>query len=544
MKQSIRSIGVIDKCVTLLGTLERRPATLREIVESTGMARATAYRLLAALETHGFVRRGDDGRFMLGARLIRMGEAALRQVPWVEAARPALERLRDLTGESVQLYLRDGDVRVCVAALESPHGLRTIVPLGAALTMQKGSAAKVLRGEREVLERGWAESVGEREPGVASVSAPVMHDGKVVAAVSVSGPVERTGTRPGERYAEHVVAAAREIERAVGLSGASHGESGRSAKHRVAAVDVGTNSIHMLVADVDDLGRITVLDRRRKVVRLGESGGEFREISAEAADRAVRALCEFARAARAMGAEVRAVATSAVREAENREWFCRRCEEEAGVSLRVIDGREEGRLIDLGVRATLEVGALRRLTFDIGGGSTELVVADRDELLLVESVKVGAIRVTRRFGLDDRVDDEKLSRARRYVSDQLEPALRAVSRFDWDVAVATSGTARSVASVALAARGAEVADLNGVVVSAEEILEAVGILCSARTSSERAEIAGLDRSRSDIIVGGALVMEAIVEKLDLESVMLSSGALREGVLVDAVAEFASAGVHG
>jgi DNA-binding IclR family transcriptional regulator len=123
--------------------------------------------------------------------------------------------LRDQTGESAQLYVPDGDTRVCLVSLESPHSLRTIVPVGAALPMDRGSAGHVLAGDPEVLKRGWVQSVEEREKGVASVSAPVMQDGKVLAAVSVSGPVDRTSRQPGKRYAAAVVEAARAVERAL-----------------------------------------------------------------------------------------------------------------------------------------------------------------------------------------------------------------------------------------------------------------------------------------------------------------------------------------
>jgi DNA-binding IclR family transcriptional regulator len=162
------------------------------------------------------VRRDADGRFGLGHRLAALARAARGSVPLAEAAAPALAELRRTTGESVQLYVRDGDRRVCVAALESPHGLRTIVAVGASLPLEKGSAGRVLREDAAALARGFAESVGEREPGVASVSAPVRDaDGRIVAAVSVSGPIERTSRAPGRRYAKEVVRAARKIERAI-----------------------------------------------------------------------------------------------------------------------------------------------------------------------------------------------------------------------------------------------------------------------------------------------------------------------------------------
>ncbi len=180
----------------------------------TGFPRATTYRLATALESHGLVRRDADGRFALGLGLVALGRAAAHGLGLPEVARPALEALRDATGESAQLYVRDGDRRVCVEALESPHGLRTIVPLGAALPLDAGSAGRILRGEPDALKRGWAESVAEREAGVASVSAPVRaHDGTVIAAVSVSGPIERTTRQPGKKYAAAVVEAAARIER-------------------------------------------------------------------------------------------------------------------------------------------------------------------------------------------------------------------------------------------------------------------------------------------------------------------------------------------
>jgi DNA-binding IclR family transcriptional regulator len=203
---SVSGIGVLDKAVLVLDALEGGPLTLADLVDATGLPRATAHRLAAALEVHGFVGRDGDGRYEPGPRLSTLGLPLL--------ARPALEELREATGESVQLYVRRGERRLCVDALESPHGLRTIVPVGALLPLDAGSAGKVLRGDAAAAKRGWAESVEERQRGVASVSAPVYEDGRVVAAVSVSGPIDRTTRTPGRRYAEAVVEAARAVERA------------------------------------------------------------------------------------------------------------------------------------------------------------------------------------------------------------------------------------------------------------------------------------------------------------------------------------------
>ena len=212
-------MGTFDKAVAVLDALADEPLALAGLVDATGLPRATAHRLATALEAHGLVRRTEDGRFALGLRLVALGRAAADQLPLADVARPALAELRDATEESVQLYVRDGDRRVCLAALESPHGLRTIVAMGAALPLDRGSAGRVLRGEDgEGADHGWVASVAEREAGVASVSAPVRAaDGAVVAAVSVSGPIERTGTDPGARYGAAVVRAASAIEAAAGL---------------------------------------------------------------------------------------------------------------------------------------------------------------------------------------------------------------------------------------------------------------------------------------------------------------------------------------
>jgi DNA-binding IclR family transcriptional regulator len=204
---------VVDKAVGVLHALERGPQSLAELVAATSLTRATAHRLAVALEAHGLVRRDEDGRFTLGLRLIGLGHAAAEAVPgWLDA-RPALARLQEQTGESVQLYVRDRDVRVCVESLEAPHELRTIVPVGARLPLDRGSGGRVLR---DGAASGWVESVEERQAGVASVSAPVLDPlGRVVAAVSVSGPVDRTSRTPGRRYGAAVAEAARRISRSL-----------------------------------------------------------------------------------------------------------------------------------------------------------------------------------------------------------------------------------------------------------------------------------------------------------------------------------------
>jgi DNA-binding IclR family transcriptional regulator len=207
VEQRVSGVGVLDKSMVVLDAVVRAgPSSLASLVESTGFSRATAHRLAVALETHGLLRRDAAGRFALGLRLVGLGRDAADGWPLQERAEPVLAGLRDDTGESVQLYVRDGDDRLCVASLESPHELRTMVALGARLPLALGSAGTVLRGE---VPPGatWVESVEERAPGVASVSAGAEVGGELVA-ISVSGPIERTTRTPGERYGPLVAAAA------------------------------------------------------------------------------------------------------------------------------------------------------------------------------------------------------------------------------------------------------------------------------------------------------------------------------------------------
>lgn len=224
-------VGVLDKAAVVLGALEAGPSTLAQLVASTGLARPTAHRLAVALEYHRLVARDLQGRFVLGPRMAELASAA-GEDRLLAAAGPVLAALRDHTGESAQLFRRQGDQRICVAAAERPVGLRDSIPVGSSLSMRAGSAAQILLAWEEpdrlhrglqgakfnatalsgVRRRGWAQSVGEREAGVASVSAPVRGpSGRVIASVSISGPIERLSRQPGRLHAPSVVAGANKL---------------------------------------------------------------------------------------------------------------------------------------------------------------------------------------------------------------------------------------------------------------------------------------------------------------------------------------------
>ena len=228
-------VGVLDKTVKILDALESGPATLGQLVNETGLARPTAHRLAIALERHRFVIRDQHGRFVLGSRFAELAAAA-GEDRLLTASGPILQTLLDRTGESAQIYRRQGDQRVCIAAVERASGLRDSIPVGALLSMEAGSAAQILlawedserlhQGLRHakftaaklaaVRKRGWAESVNERGDGVCSISAPIRNpSGQVIAAISISGPTGRMGTTPGRRYAPLVMAAGKYLTEAL-----------------------------------------------------------------------------------------------------------------------------------------------------------------------------------------------------------------------------------------------------------------------------------------------------------------------------------------
>jgi DNA-binding IclR family transcriptional regulator len=241
-------VGVLDRCVTLLDLLASGPQSLRSLADASKLPRPTVHRLLMALAAHRLVARDTSAgatatEFRLGPRLTELAAVAGPELDLAGLAGPVLDRLHRATGESVQLYVRSGDQRLCIAARDAGTGLRDSVPVGALLPLGAGSGGKVLlawssgrdgrpattqsrqapawQTEAELAQselaavrrRGWAASVAEREPGVASVSAPVLKDSALLAALCVSGPVSRLGTDPGRTLSGPVVEAAAELSR-------------------------------------------------------------------------------------------------------------------------------------------------------------------------------------------------------------------------------------------------------------------------------------------------------------------------------------------
>jgi exopolyphosphatase / guanosine-5'-triphosphate,3'-diphosphate pyrophosphatase len=270
----------------------------------------------------------------------------------------------------------------------------------------------------------------------------------------------------------------------------------------LAALDIGTNSLHLVVA-------------------------------AEAIERCVAALQRMRRIADSYDATMRAVATSAVREAANANDFLHRARDEAGVDIEVISGVEEARLIQLGVLQAVPVFDERLLLVDIGGGSTELLLGERGETIAARSFKLGAVRSTDRFFPGGTVTPRAVRACRDYARGILSHFQHDVSEHGFDVAVASSGTAEAIARMAHAANDAEpLRTYNRFEFTSGELADVVSILIGHRTAAARARVRGLESGRADIIVAGALILETVATTFGVERFTFSEGALRDGVLLD------------
>jgi exopolyphosphatase / guanosine-5'-triphosphate,3'-diphosphate pyrophosphatase len=302
----------------------------------------------------------------------------------------------------------------------------------------------------------------------------------------------------------------------------------------LAAVDIGTNSVHLVVARVDH-DRIEVVEREREMVRLGSSASDMKRLSPAAITRGIEALVRFGQVAAIHGATMRAVATSAVREAENRAVFIERARAE-GIDVEVISGFEEARLIHLGVLQAVQVFDQRVAVCDIGGGSTELVVGSQGDILAARSLKIGAIRLTRRYFAKPKLSTGAVEACRRDIRAAVAPAVRELERSGFDVFVGSSGTIGAVCGIVAARRagtdGTVPRTLNNMTVSRDDIDGVVRRLAKATTVKERARTPGLDPRRADIILAGALILEQIVRALGADELTFSDYALREGVLLD------------
>ena len=305
---------------------------------------------------------------------------------------------------------------------------------------------------------------------------------------------------------------------------------------RVAAIDIGSNSIHMVVAQVESDGRFHVLDRAKEMVRLGRRTLSSGRLSAEAIHAGVRTLSVFRTLAERQGVtRFQAVATSAVREATNGGDFIQRLHDEIGLRVKVIPGREEARLIYLGVRHAIDLRGEYTLIMDAGGGSVEFILSDGDKPVALHSLKLGVARLCERFLDGGKPNPKALADMEAHIDAQVDTMLPGLLEHPIRRVVATSGTVLNVVTIAGFERGQPPnGHLNNYTVSADEIAR-VRRLVSRANREERLRIRGLDTKRVDLIIAGAVLADQVMRRVHAESMVACTWSLREGVLLDYIA---------
>ena len=306
---------------------------------------------------------------------------------------------------------------------------------------------------------------------------------------------------------------------------------------RVAAIDIGTNSTHLLVASVDTTLRTFSIEQAEKsTTRLGERDPETGELTAAAMQRCYDTLRRFRDLANSHQVEqIVTAATSAVREAPNGRDFLQKIQDGLGLEVDLVSGPEEARLIYLGVLSGMSFGDRPHLLLDIGGGSTELILADGRDARALTSTRVGAVRLQRDFVKDDPIPPQRRSFLQAFIQGSLEPAVDKVHRRikpgEIPVLVATSGTAMAIGAIAASEDDRPPLKLHGYRVSRQRLDRVVDKLVTM-TPVQRRDLSPINDRRAEIIVPGALILQTTMQMLGVEELVLSERALREGLIVD------------
>jgi exopolyphosphatase/guanosine-5'-triphosphate,3'-diphosphate pyrophosphatase len=303
------------------------------------------------------------------------------------------------------------------------------------------------------------------------------------------------------------------------------------------AIDVGTNSIHLIVVECDSLYDTSrIVHKAREMVRLGSNDAlERGRLAPKAMARGVEAIVRFVETARARGAElIRAVATSAVREAENGRAFQAQVETRTGIVLEILDAAEEARLIHLGVATGFPIYDRIACIIDIGGGSTEFIVADGDRPYMLDSVKLGSLRLYDAF-LRDALDPVRAARGLNlYIRDALAGLVQRVRQYQVDFCIGTSGTIMGLAAVDAAERGIVMRRVHGYTLERGR-LETLQRRMLSLSEPERRKLPGMNPRRADIIVAGNAVLIAALSQLGIDEIVVCERALRDGIIVDLIA---------
>jgi exopolyphosphatase/guanosine-5'-triphosphate,3'-diphosphate pyrophosphatase len=307
-------------------------------------------------------------------------------------------------------------------------------------------------------------------------------------------------------------------------------------KDCVAAIDMGTNSFHLVIVQVRNGGSFKIIDREREVIRLGfHKGKDFNVISEGEIEKAIDILNDFNKIAKFYGAEIRAIATSAVREAKNKDEFITKVYQETGILVEAVEGTKEAELIYLGVLKALKVKNKRVLCVDIGGGSTEFLLGDKGQVIFAESIKIGAVRLSKKFFPHYNISPESVRDCEQYISDMILSRSNLHSHHQFDCVAGTSGTINAAASIIYFRRNNKFAkSLNDFTFEASEIFDLTEDVLKCESPVDRLSIQGMEVKRADIIPAGILILKRAFEIFDIKNMTISENALREGIIIETI----------
>ncbi|MBI3058241.1 MAG: Ppx/GppA family phosphatase [Deltaproteobacteria bacterium] len=313
---------------------------------------------------------------------------------------------------------------------------------------------------------------------------------------------------------------------------------GKAGTKRFAAIDIGTNTILLLIAELESDGSFQVLDDRAEITRLGEGVDRARQIGPEGERRSLEVLKSYLETCRSLGVdEIAAVGTSALRDARNRGDFKTRLKRELDLDLRVLSGEEEAAYSYQAVQKGLALGEKEVLVVDVGGGSTELIWGKGGALHRSISLDLGAVRLTERFLLSDPVREEECARLTTAIDRELQPLL-----VDWGIGggfhaiVGIAGTFTTLAAIAKGLRRYSHSEVHGSCLSRAEVVRQVQLF-KGKTIAERKEIPGLEAKRADVILAGALLIERVMALFRVDQVTVSDQGIRYGLLHERLSAF-------
>jgi exopolyphosphatase/guanosine-5'-triphosphate,3'-diphosphate pyrophosphatase len=300
----------------------------------------------------------------------------------------------------------------------------------------------------------------------------------------------------------------------------------------ICAIDIGSNSIHYIIAIISENGEMKILSRDKESIRLGKNMKKG-FIEKSTLDDAIKTLKKFKEDADNYNALIKAVATSAIREAINKDEIISEIKLNTGIEVNLISGKEEGELISKGINFAFPFPNRKILTIDIGGGSTEIILSENSKVLFVESLKLGAVRTSNEFFENYVTNSQNIKLAEDHIKKVMANSIDKILNIAYDDVVGTSGTIQALSRIVLSMKGITPEKfLNNITIKSSEFYDVFQIIENFSSPLERATISGIDNSRSDIISAGGLILKVFLNEFSVPNVRISSYSLREGIIID------------